>query len=85
MAPVVSPLKDDRPHKFGDDANVIQTLDAFYQEHRVCGELDAGVKSATDRTHSVPEDVQWVAWMECPVCQVRCEATREGAEPGTRR
>lgn len=76
MAAAVTPTTQN-PAPDGRRANVIQTLDAFYLEHGRCGNIEAGVGPEASPGPDVPEDIQWVAWMECPSCGVRCEVTRD--------
>ena len=40
--------------------SALESLDAFYLEHRLCGELDGGQEA--DR-----------AWLACSACEVRIE------------
>jgi hypothetical protein len=51
--------------------SLAMSLDAFYVEHRPCGELEGGVEEK-------PEAGLWLAWMECRECGARFER-EEGA------
>jgi hypothetical protein len=43
--------------------SLTESLDAFYLEHRLCGQLRANVEDG-------PEMGQWRVWMECDQCGV---------------
>ena len=46
--------------------SALESLDAFYLEHRLCGELDGGQQA--DRL-----------WLSCAACEVRIEVKLEEA------
>ena len=43
--------------------SLLESLDAFYLEHRLCGELDGGVEDGSGRQVRV--------WLACEGCEVR--------------
>jgi len=43
--------------------SLLTELDAFYLEHRCCGELDGGVEDGSGRQVRV--------WLDCERCDVR--------------
>ena len=45
--------------------HAVESLTAFYDEHRLCGELAGGVDDGAG------EHGRNVAWLECPVCGTR--------------
>jgi len=49
-------------------ASDLESLDAFYLEHRLCGELDGGVEDGIDGQARV-----WLACERCGVRIVRAE------------
>jgi hypothetical protein len=43
--------------------SLVETLDAFYQEHQLCDDLDGGVDD-------IPEGASYV-WFDCLTCDAR--------------
>ena len=49
-------------------ADLVLSLEGYFEEHRVCDELEGGIVEVTEN------GVWWnVAWMECSGCGMRWE------------